>query len=103
MHHIRVAPPPIRMSYYVLLMCTCMCWWRHNSDPDHPDYHQPTDTYDRLNIGYFLRVCHLAVDIATEIDASLHDIAKLCPAPELLPPPTTDDDTSLACCFDPPT
>ena len=40
----------------------------YDSDPDHPDYHQPTDTYDRCNHDYFVRVCHMAIDCTIEIE-----------------------------------
>lgn len=44
----------------------------------------------------------MSIDCVEEIDRSLTDIAKLCPAPELTITPSldADDGEALACCFD---
>lgn len=43
---------------------------------DHPNYHQPTDTFANFNREFFLRVVPLFVDVATVMDRELEAIAK---------------------------
>lgn len=43
---------------------------------DHPDYHRPTDTFARVNRGFFTRVLPLFVDVATVLDRELAAIAR---------------------------
>jgi len=37
---------------------------------DHPDYHQPTDTFERLDQKFFTSVANTAVDLAVALDAA---------------------------------
>ena len=43
---------------------------------DHPNYHQPTDTFANFNREFFVRVVPLFVDVATVMDRELAEIAK---------------------------
>jgi Zn-dependent M28 family amino/carboxypeptidase len=43
---------------------------------DHPNYHQPTDTFANFNREFFLRVVPLFIDVATVLDRELAEIAK---------------------------
>lgn len=44
---------------------------------DHPDYHQPSDTFEKIDQAWFLRSIETAVMMATAADARLEDIAML--------------------------
>jgi len=43
---------------------------------DHPDYHRPTDTFDRINHPFFINYIHFIVDFITVADSDLKDINK---------------------------
>ncbi|MBL8516079.1 MAG: M20/M25/M40 family metallo-hydrolase [Betaproteobacteria bacterium] len=43
---------------------------------DHPNYHQPTDTFANFNREFFVRAVPLFVDVATVLDRELAEIAK---------------------------
>jgi hypothetical protein len=38
---------------------------------DHPDYHKPSDTADRIDPGFFGDVADLIVDALTTFDATI--------------------------------
>ena len=38
---------------------------------DHPDYHKPTDTADKINAGFFYESARTILDAVTAIDRSL--------------------------------
>ncbi len=40
----------------------------------HKHYHEPTDTFARLNHGFYERVVHMLVGVATECDVNLDAI-----------------------------
>ena len=42
----------------------------------HRHYHEPTDTFARLNHGFYERVVHMLVGVATECDAKLDHIRR---------------------------
>jgi Zn-dependent M28 family amino/carboxypeptidase len=35
---------------------------------DHPDYHQPTDTFDKVDKGFYFRVCNMIKETITILD-----------------------------------
>jgi hypothetical protein len=41
---------------------------------DHPDYHAPSDTFERINPGFYARVAVLLVDLAATLDKNLATI-----------------------------
>ncbi len=41
---------------------------------DHPDYHRPTDTFERINQGFYLQVAELVLDLTQVLDAHLDEI-----------------------------
>jgi hypothetical protein len=43
---------------------------------DHPDYHQPGDTFDHINQAFFIRVANLVVDTAVVLDRHLDELKK---------------------------
>jgi Zn-dependent M28 family amino/carboxypeptidase len=43
---------------------------------DHADYHAPTDTFERINQGFYIKVVGLLVDTATVLDRNLDAAAK---------------------------
>jgi hypothetical protein len=43
---------------------------------DHPDYHQPSDTFAHINQDFFVRVGNLVVDTATVLDRNLDQIRR---------------------------
>ena len=38
---------------------------------DHPDYHKPTDTADKINRGFFVDVAETVLDAVLQLDRSL--------------------------------
>jgi Zn-dependent M28 family amino/carboxypeptidase len=38
---------------------------------DHPDYHQPTDTFENIQPGFFVRAARTVLDFVREVDAAL--------------------------------
>jgi Zn-dependent M28 family amino/carboxypeptidase len=38
---------------------------------DHPDYHRPTDDWDRIEPGFFIRATETLIDATTSLDAEL--------------------------------
>jgi Zn-dependent M28 family amino/carboxypeptidase len=38
---------------------------------DHPDYHAPSDTFERINQPFYINVASLLVDVAATLDANL--------------------------------
>lgn len=49
---------------------------------DHPDYHQPSDTFDKIDPEAFLRSVETIVMAAHMFDQRLEDIAAMTPNPE---------------------
>jgi len=43
---------------------------------DHPDYHKPTDTIEKVNAAFFLQVVATVYDALTTLDRSLPSLAK---------------------------
>jgi hypothetical protein len=37
---------------------------------DHPDYHKPTDTADKINRGFFVDVAETVLDAVLQLDAA---------------------------------
>jgi hypothetical protein len=37
---------------------------------DHPDYHQPTDTFEHIEPAFFLSVVESVIDLVTALDAA---------------------------------
>ena len=35
---------------------------------DHPDYHKPTDTFDKVDKGFYFRVCNMIKETVVELD-----------------------------------
>ncbi|MGH7702386.1 MAG: M28 family peptidase [Gemmatimonadales bacterium] len=42
---------------------------------NHPDYHRPTDTFERVDQGFYLQVAELILDLTQVLDANLDQIA----------------------------
>jgi Zn-dependent M28 family amino/carboxypeptidase len=43
---------------------------------DHPDYHKPTDTFERINQGFYVKVAGLLIDMAATLDRNLDSVPK---------------------------
>jgi hypothetical protein len=43
---------------------------------DHADYHKPTDTFDRINQGFYVKVASLLIDMAVTLDRNLDSLPK---------------------------
>jgi hypothetical protein len=43
---------------------------------DHPDYHKPTDTIDKVSAAFFLQVAATVYDAVNTLDRSLPSLAK---------------------------
>ena len=36
---------------------------------DHPDYHRPTDSFEKVNKGFYYQVCNMIASLMDKIDA----------------------------------